>query len=404
MDDIAQSEERIFMLRKIVRNTTFAIMTMAWLLNSISINNTTVHATVQHAGQSTTNNISSDIRVFVDDQQIHFEDQQPIIVDGRTLVPIRGVFEHMGFTAEWIDATRTAMLEGPGHSITIPVDELTFIVQRSADFGVPHTITPDVPQQIINGRTMLPLRAVSEAIGVGVEWDGDNRMVLIDTMGENDGNGVAAATPSVVAPEPSLEQPVDEVSPASVVDGFVDINGIRPIELTNQEWVDLRTSTMISSTLPNRRLSDIERQAWIYEYNALGGATLFELELTRRVNKLRDEHGLNQLVICQQLFQAARFHAQILRDTGFVSSSSSGMTPHRWGPYGGSNHASFAFGATMWGGAATGHGTPELAMTAWIGSSAHLQQLLNPEVTTIGVGAVGAWNYLITGNNSDSRL
>ena len=37
----------------------------------------------------------------MDGQQIEFEDQQPIIVDGRTLVPVRGVFEAMGFEVEW---------------------------------------------------------------------------------------------------------------------------------------------------------------------------------------------------------------------------------------------------------------------------------------------------------------
>jgi len=389
LDDIAQSKERMFMLRKIVINTTFAIMTMAWLLNSISINNTTVHATVQHAGQSTTNNISSDIRVFVDGQQVHFEDQPPIIVDGRTLVPVRGVFEHMGFTVEWIDVTRTAMLEGPGHSITIPVDELTFIVQRSADFGVPHTITPDVPQQIVNGRTMLPLRAVSEAIGVSVEWDGENRMVLIDTNVGNDGNGIAVSITSVAISEPTPEPSVVEANTSNFVDGFVDINGIRPIEMTRNEWVSVLESTRSSIALPNRRLAETERQAWIDEYNALGGMNEFELQIVRLTNEFRVSEGLPQLEICTDAMMAARFYAQTMADLN------TGLG-HDRGPYGNSTTVISVFTGGTGSGAngAVGIVTPEEHVERWINSPGHRQNLLT-NFPYVGVGATAPYVYLM---------
>jgi len=120
------------------------------------------------------NTDEAQITVFVDGQQIHFADQHPVIVDGRTLVPIRDVFVSLGFDIEWNPDTGTATLTDPDYDVVI--------VQGRSNFTVNgRNITPDVPQQIINGRFMLPLRAVSEAVNVEVHWLADIQTVLITT-------------------------------------------------------------------------------------------------------------------------------------------------------------------------------------------------------------------------------
>jgi len=53
---------------------------------------------------------ASDITVIVDGQPVFFEDVQPSIVDGRTMVPLRGVFETMGYVVNWDNDTSTAIL------------------------------------------------------------------------------------------------------------------------------------------------------------------------------------------------------------------------------------------------------------------------------------------------------
>jgi len=362
------------MLRKIARNMIIAVVVVNWILGSVGINSSTAFAATQLAAQSVTNSPSSDILVFVDGQQIHFEDQLPIIVDGRTLVPVRGVFEHMGFTVEWIDATRTAMLEGPEHSIMIPVDEATFIVQRAADFGVPHTITPDVPQQIINGRTMLPLRAVSEAIGVGVVWDGDSRQVLIDT-GANNGDA-NTATDTLVT------EPISTPSPLS--------------EPSSDEWTQQFLYTQSSIILPNRRLTYVERQEWIDEYWANGGASAFELEVIRLVNEIRATHGLCEFEIDDTLMMAARFYSQTLGNLNLP-------VGHNEGPYGGSRNTVHAFGMAR--GIANGNAgarTPEALVDSWMNSPGHRENLLRQTtLTLVGFGShlegQRTLHYLVTG-------
>lgn len=98
-------------------------------------------------------------------------DLQGTIVDGRTLVPVRGVFEALGYSVDFDANTKTATLKGKSE-ISMTQGNTYFTVDGNE-------ITPDVPQQIIDGRFMLPLRAVSEAIGAEVEWDANTKTASI---------------------------------------------------------------------------------------------------------------------------------------------------------------------------------------------------------------------------------
>ncbi len=104
-----------------------------------------------------------------------------IIQDGRTLVPVRGVFEYMGYEVDWDNETKTATLTNSEKGITIELSN------GNEDFYVNgESVHPDVPQQIINGRFMLPLRAVGDAVGAEIEWDGENKVARIDVKNEAD--------------------------------------------------------------------------------------------------------------------------------------------------------------------------------------------------------------------------
>ncbi len=97
-----------------------------------------------------------------------------IIIDGRTMVPVRGVFEYMGYTVDWDGETKTATLTSSDKATVIT------LTGGKTDFTVnDKTITPDVPQQIVDGRFMLPLRAVGEAVDAKVEWDSDTKTAYV---------------------------------------------------------------------------------------------------------------------------------------------------------------------------------------------------------------------------------
>lgn len=98
-----------------------------------------------------------------------------IIVEGRTLVPVRGVFEYMGYEVEWDNDTKTATLtnEKKETVITLTNGKETFTVNDTI-------ITPEVPQQIIDGKFMLPLRAIGEAVNAKVDWNNDTKTATIN--------------------------------------------------------------------------------------------------------------------------------------------------------------------------------------------------------------------------------
>ena len=120
------------------------------------------------------------INVSIDGQPVNFADQTPTIIDGRTLVPVRDVFEALGFEVDWDDVTRTATLTGDDYVVTITVGRRTFTTN-----GANHTL--DVPAQIIGGRTMLPISAILESVGYYVGWNERTRTVIVrsEPLGSN---------------------------------------------------------------------------------------------------------------------------------------------------------------------------------------------------------------------------
>ena len=116
---------------------------------------------------------AQDISVYVNGQAVIF-DQPPLIIGGRTMVPVRATLEALGATVGWDGETQTveAVRGGVAISLQIGSDVLT----RNGE-----SIIIDAPAQIIGGRTLVPIRHVAESFGATVGWDGDTRTVTIDT-------------------------------------------------------------------------------------------------------------------------------------------------------------------------------------------------------------------------------
>lgn len=111
------------------------------------------------------------IKVLLNGEQIQF-DQQPIIQNGRTLVPLRAIFEAMGATVEWDQKTQTVTAKSETVTVVMKVGDKTMTKNGTK-------ITLDVPPQIVNNRTLVPARAVAESFGADVKWDGATQTVII---------------------------------------------------------------------------------------------------------------------------------------------------------------------------------------------------------------------------------
>lgn len=109
------------------------------------------------------------VDLYVDTNKVE-TDTPPAIIDGRTLVPVRAIFEAIGATVTWDGETRTATGIREDTTVSIQIENATAYVNGEEK-------TLDVPAQIINGRTMVPARFISESMGCAVSWYGDTQTV-----------------------------------------------------------------------------------------------------------------------------------------------------------------------------------------------------------------------------------
>ena len=118
---------------------------------------------------------SEEILVRVDGEYVNF-DQPPAIVNDRTLVPVRAIFEAMGIAVNWDPATRTVSASRGNTSISMVID--SNIINKTVN-GTASTVEIDVPAMILGDRTMVPARAVAQSFGASVNWDGKTRTVIV---------------------------------------------------------------------------------------------------------------------------------------------------------------------------------------------------------------------------------
>ncbi len=122
------------------------------------------------------------VKVVLEDQVIDF-DAQPVIVKGRTMVPVRALSEAMSYKVDFNDNERTIDITRDGMRIRLQEGSRMISSQSTAD-------EPEVNQEIDAapfikaGRTYVPLRFFSEAFGVDVRWDQKTKTVILREIAE----------------------------------------------------------------------------------------------------------------------------------------------------------------------------------------------------------------------------
>lgn len=99
-------------------------------------------------------------------------DQPPVIVNDRTMVPLRLITEALGGQVEWSDNDAPILIDYAGHHIELTIDSTTASVD-----GVP--VETDTPAQLVGSRTLVPIRFVSEQLGMNIVYDDASRCVSI---------------------------------------------------------------------------------------------------------------------------------------------------------------------------------------------------------------------------------
>jgi hypothetical protein len=136
------------------------------------------------------------IGVMVNGKSVEF-DVPPTLINGRTLVPFRAIFEALGMEVRWSPETRTAIGTSNHTEVVLTVGSIEAAINGSMK-------VLDVPPMIVNGRTLVPLRFVGEALGADVKWYPDTRDITITTSIE----------PPVITPMPKpTATPLPTVTP-----------------------------------------------------------------------------------------------------------------------------------------------------------------------------------------------
>ena len=100
-------------------------------------------------------------------------DVQPVVLEDRTLVPVRFIAESFGAKVGWDGATETVTVQLGDTDITLQIGSCDMTVNGK-------TTTLDVPAQTINDRTLIPLRAIAESLGKTVFWDDQGLIAISD--------------------------------------------------------------------------------------------------------------------------------------------------------------------------------------------------------------------------------
>ena len=102
------------------------------------------------------------------------------IVNDRTMLPMRSIFERIGAKVTWMESEKIIFATKGNSLITMQIDNTIMSVQHIENDEV-IKIELDTPPFIVDGSTIVPVRAVAESLGCSVEWDPQTYTVDITT-------------------------------------------------------------------------------------------------------------------------------------------------------------------------------------------------------------------------------
>lgn len=133
--------------------------------------------------------LAKDVNIVIDGEGLNL-DVAPQIIDGRVMVPIRGVLENLGALVKWDDETQTVSARKSSKTVSLEIgsNDVTLDKGETNDDGSAktETIQTDVAAQLVSDRTLVPLRVISEAMGYSVDWNDETYTASISTDNDED--------------------------------------------------------------------------------------------------------------------------------------------------------------------------------------------------------------------------
>lgn len=188
---------------------------------------------------STVNAEAIPISLLVNGQAIK-TDSPPVIQNSRALVPVRAIFERLGAKVTWDGVNNTVMVVYNNNKVTLKINDTRAYINNKG-------VNLEVKPQIINSRTMIPLRFVAEGIGCMVEWNSTTRTVYIKE-------------PAKPSPSPT---PKPSVAPIAKADSSLE--SVRAYNISGGVMLVIKAKAPIAGyksydlTAPNRMVLEIPK-------------------------------------------------------------------------------------------------------------------------------------------------
>lgn len=178
---------------------------------------------------------STDVKLVVNGTPVS-SDVAPIIINERTMIPARAVFEQLGGTVSWNEASQQVTVQLGGHTVVLTIQSLNATVDGTLR-------TMDAVPRLYQGRTLIPIRFVAEALGATVGWDNATRTATINLGGVQP------------APAPAAPSTKGSITAVSVTYG-TDSNLYTTVKITSSVAMTTSDYSVMSLTGPNRYVVD----------------------------------------------------------------------------------------------------------------------------------------------------
>lgn len=235
--------------------------------------------TVSLSGAVAQPQFEQEINVVVNGIRVNFPDARPFInEDSRTMVPIRFIAEKLKAKVEWNGEKRLVYMNLAGKQIILGIgNSFAHVNSVKTEF--------DTAAEIVQDRTMVPLRFIAETFGANVSWNGENKTVTVTTVPEapppessitlffSDGTGkLVAETRIIRGAKPAPKQVFDELLKGP------QTPGLKPTIPAKTEFISGVTESgtlylnLSSHFISNRPGSPEEETATIYSIvNSMAG-------------------------------------------------------------------------------------------------------------------------------------
>lgn len=215
----------------------------------------------------------------------------PVQIDGTTLVPVREVFEPLGAFVEWKEEEKKVYIDYEGKLLILEMDNKEAWI-NGAFIGL------DMPAKIINNKIMVPLRVVSEQMGLDVQWIGETREIHIEQPIKEE---ELPLIPDVEISNETQYEVEDNIPEVLKLDNIEYLEGDKTLTIYPSEEIDTNQVT-IEDLYRQKQLvidlganyeEDFEEGKWDINQKTVKSITVVNDETTKLIMDTQSIHTVN---------------------------------------------------------------------------------------------------------------